>query len=92
VPLSEQAKAISAFAAPDGLYQHTVMPFGMLNAVATFQQMINHIIAGLGSCAAYLDDVVEYNQTFEDHILPLLNLFNRLKEANLTIKLMKSEF
>ena len=58
VPLSERAKVISAFATPDRLYQYTVMPFGMRNALATFQRMINYVISGLEGCAAYLDVVV----------------------------------
>ena len=92
VPLSEEPKAISAFATPDGLYQYTVMPFGMRHVPATFQWMINHIIAGLEGCAAYLDDVVVYSQTFEDHMLQLRTLLNKFKGANLTVNLTKSEF
>ena len=91
VPLSEQAKAISAFVTPDGLHQYTVMPFGMRNALATFQRMINHVIAGLKGCAAYLDDVVVYSQTLEEHVIQLRSFLHRLQEANLTVNLMKSE-
>ena len=58
VPLSERAKEISAFVTPDGLYQYKVMPFGMQNAPATFQRLINSVIAG---CEAYFDDVVIYS-------------------------------
>jgi len=92
VPLSAQAKAISAFVTPDGLYQYTVMPFVMRNAPATFQRMINHVIAGLEGCAAYLDDVVVYSQTLEEHVIQLHSFLHRLQEANLTINVIKSEF
>jgi len=68
------------------------MPFGMQNAPATFQHIINHTIVGLEGCAVYLDDVVVYSLTFDDHMLRLRNLLNRLKEANLTVNLMKNEF
>ena len=68
VPLSERAKAISAFTTLDGLYQYTVIPFGMRNALATFKQMINYVISGLEGCAAYLDDVVVCSQTWEQHM------------------------
>ena len=61
VPLSEYAKELSAFVTPDGLFQYTVMPFGMRNAPATFQRMINRVISGLEGCAAYIDDVVIYS-------------------------------
>ena len=92
VPLSEQAKVISAFATPDGLYQYKVMPFGMRNVPATFQQMINHIIAGLEGCATYLYDAIVYSQAIKDHMLWLHNFLHRLNKENLTIDLTKSEF
>ena len=63
VPLSERAKEISPFATPDGLYQYKVMPFGMKNAPATFQRLINGVISELDGCSAYIDDVVVYSDT-----------------------------
>ena len=92
VPLSERAKAISAFTTLDGLYQYTVIPFGMRNALATFKQMINYVISGLEGCAAYLDDVVVCSQTWEQHMERLCSFLNWLRGANLTVNLMKSEF
>ena len=89
VPLSKCVQEISVFVTPDGLYQYTVMPFGMRNALVTFQRMIN---LGLEGCAAYIDDVVIYSHSWEQHVRQLHNLFIRLKEANLTVNLMKSEF
>ena len=47
VPLTTRAKEISAFVIPDGFFQYTVVPFGMKNAPATFQRMINKVITGL---------------------------------------------
>ena len=68
VPLTTRAKEISAFATPDGLYQYKVMPFGMKNAPATFQRLINTVISGLEGCSAYIDDVVVYSDTWEEHL------------------------
>ena len=45
IPLTERAKEISAFVTPDELYHYKVMPFGMKNSPATFQCLINTIIA-----------------------------------------------
>jgi len=92
VPLSEQAKIISAFAMPDGLYQYTVMPFGMQNTPATFQCMINKVISGLDGCAAYLDDVMVFSYYWEQHIHQLHDFLHQLYEAKLRVILMKSEF
>lgn len=68
VPLTKWAKEVSAFATPDGLYQYCVMPFGMKNAPSTFQRMIKGVIAGLEGCEAYIDDVVVYSNTWDQHI------------------------
>ena len=61
VPLTTRAKEVSAFVTPDGLYQYKVMPFGMKNAPATFQCLINGVLSGLDGCEAYIDDVVVCN-------------------------------
>lgn len=68
VPMTPAAKEISAFVTPEGFYQYRVMPFGMKNAPATFQRMINEIIKGLEGCAAYIDDVVVFVSTWEEHL------------------------
>ena len=84
VPLTEKAKEVSAFVTPDGLFQYRVMPFGMKNAPATFQRMINSIYCGLKGCDAYLDDIVVYSATWEDHVQLLRDFFVRVQDAQLT--------
>ncbi|XP_069986300.1 uncharacterized protein [Penaeus vannamei] len=92
IPLTERAKRISAFVTPDGLYQYCVLPFGLRTAPATFQRLINSIIAGIDGCKAYLDDVIIYTNSWKDHVAKLQALFDRLTKANLTINLAKSDF
>ena len=92
VPLTDRAKEISAFVTPDGLFQYIVMPFGMKNAHATFQRMINKVIAGLEGCQGYIDDVVVYDDTWEQHLTRVRSFFTRLRTAKLTVNLVKSEF
>ena len=92
IPLTQRAKEISAFVTPQGLFQYTVMPFGMKNAPATFQRMVNELISGLDGCDAYIDDVVIYSDTWDDHVKRIRQLFERLSAANLTVNLVKSEF
>lgn len=62
------------------------MSFGLRNAPATFQRLMNLVVAGLGGCAVYLDDVVV------DHLQHIGALFSRLAEAHLTVNLAKCEF
>lgn len=92
VPLTTRAREVSAFVTPDGLYHYKVMPFGMKNVPATFQRLINTVISGLEGCSAYIDDVVVYSDTWEQHLRHVHSLMCRLMEAKLTINLVKSEF
>ena len=92
VPLTDRAKEISAFVTPDGLFQYKVTPFEMKNSPATFQRLINSVTAGLDGCEAYIDDVIIYSDTWEDHLKTIRKFFERLSEAKLTVNLAKSEF
>lgn len=92
VPLSNRAKEICSFITSSGLYSYTVMPFGLRNAPATFQRLMNTVVSGLHGCAVYLDDVVIYSDTWEEHIDRIKALLDRLVWANLTINLAKCEF
>ena len=68
-PLTPISQEKTAFITSSGLYEFLVMPFGLVNAPSTFQRMIQKVLAGTESFAgAYLDDVVIYSQTFEDHV------------------------
>ena len=92
VPLKQQAREISAFVTPSGLYQYKVMPFGMKNAPATFQRMVNKLVQDIEGCKGYIDDVVMYNDNWSDHISQIKHFFQIMQEAKLTMNLMKSEF
>jgi hypothetical protein len=68
------------------------MPFGMKNAPATFQRLVNSIIADIDGCEAYIDDLVLYADTWDKHMEQILKLFEKLSHANLTVNLVKSDF
>lgn len=92
VPLTKRAREIAAFITPSGLFSYTVMPFGLRNAPATFQRLMNRVVSGLEGCAVYLDDVVVYSDSWEEHVRRVKALFQRLEWARLTINLAKCEF
>ena len=91
-PLTTRAKEMSAFVTPDGLYQYTVMPFGMKNSAATFQRLINQTTQDIPNCDSYIDDIDIYSNTWDEHINQMRMLFDKLTMANLVINLVKSEF
>lgn len=92
VPLTPRAQEISAFITPSGLFSYTVMGFGLRNAPATFQRLMNQLVNGLEGCAVYLDDVVVYSNTWDDHLIKIRALFDRLAQGNLTLNLAKCDF
>ena len=92
IPLTPRAQEISSFATPDGLFKYKVMPFGLKNAPATFQRLINSIVQDIFQCNAYLDDIVIYSNDYSTHVKQLRHLFTKLDNANLTVNLAKSQF
>ena len=92
IPLTSRAKEISAFVTPDDFLCYRVMAFGMRNAPATFQRLINTVLTGMPGCEAYLDDVVLFSATWSEHIDQVRELFCRLSAARLTINLAKCDF
>ena len=63
IPMAEGSQEKTAFATPFGLFEFTIMPFELHSAQATFQQMINHVLA-----QAYIDDIVIYSRNWEEHL------------------------
>ncbi|XP_036419554.1 uncharacterized protein LOC118803140 isoform X1 [Colossoma macropomum] len=92
VPLTARASDISAFVTPDSFLQYTVMAFGMKNAPATFQRLMNQVLFDVSHCEAYLDDVIIYTETWDEHLSVLRTIFQRLDAASLTLNLAKCEF
>ncbi len=74
-----------------GLFEFTVMPFGLQGASATFQRLMDSVVAGLSFCAAYLDDVVIFSETWTEHLTHLEQVFVGLEEAGLTVKASKCQ-
>ena len=91
VPLTQRAREISTFVKPSSLYQYKVMPFGMKNAPAIFQRMVNKLVQDIDGCEGYIDDVVIYSDNWSDHIRQIKRFFQIMREANLTIHLINSE-
>ena len=93
VPVASSDRHKTAFITPFGLYQFTKMPFGLQGAPATFQRMMDRLIQGLQEFAsAYLDDLVIYSDSWEDHLLHIRQVLQCLQDAGLTAKPKKCQF
>jgi hypothetical protein len=94
VEMNPEDRPKTAFVTADGLYQFKVMPFGLTNAPSTFQRMMDVLLAGLkwNSCLVYLDDIVIFSKTIDEHLVRLEAVLKCLLSANLKLKLTKCKF
>lgn len=92
--MSEKDKHKTAFSVPSGHYQFKRMPFGLKNAPSSFQRLMNIVLSGLQStkCFVYLDDIVVYGSSLEEHNSKLVSVFNQLRRHNLKLQPDKCEF
>jgi len=84
----------TAFICPRGMYRFRAMPFGLCNAGATFQRLMDIVMSGLNLevCLVYLDDIVVYARTPEEHLERLRIVLDRLGRAGLKLKPEKCRF
>ena len=95
VPITEQEKAKTAFRISSGqLFEFNQVPFGLCNAPATFSRLMDHVLAGLHweTCLFYLDDIIVFSSTLEEHLTRLRQVFERLRHANLKLGADKYTF
>lgn len=96
VPLDPDSKHFTAFSTPDGsLYQFKVMPFGLKGSPATFQRlMTQEVLPGYihDFTMVYLDDVVVYSRTWDEHLHHLRLVFERLQQHGLHCAPEKCQF
>ena len=94
VKVAEEHREKTAFCTQQGLFEFNVMPFGLCNAPATFQRLMNSVLAGLQwiSCLVYIDDIMNVGKTFEEHLHNLYQVFERLRQAGLKVQLQKCQF
>ena len=94
VPLAEEDRAKTAFRTPTGHYEYLRMPFGLKSAPNTFQRLMNSVFMGLigTRCFAYLDDVIIFGETLQEHYTRFREFFQNLRQFNLKIERYKCEF
>lgn len=94
IKMDPQDKEKTAFITTHGLFEYEVLPFGLVNAPSEFQRLMDLVLSGLkwSICLVYLDDIVVYSKTFDEHIERLELVFNSLKAANFKCRSDKCEF
>lgn len=86
--------AKTAFTVENGHYEFVRMPFGLKNAPSTFQRVMDSVLRGIQNecCIVYLDDIIIFSTSLQEHIQKLTTVFERLRQFNFKIQLDKSEF
>lgn len=94
IPMSVTSRHLTAFVTPDGHFEFTRMPFGLVNAPSTFQKTINNILgnARFKDALAYMDDVNVPSKTVEDGFRKLREILDLFRAAGLTLNLKKCHF
>lgn len=92
--LEDDSKEKTAFITHAGLYEFNVMAFGLCGAPADFQRLMERVLRGLNWKIAliYLDDVLIFSCTFEDHLQHLRLVFDRFRASGLKLKPKKCFF
>ena len=81
-----------AFTSPFGKYEYVKVPFGLAQAPAYFQELMTGVLKDLPFAMAYLDDIIIYSSTPEEHLQHIKTVFEKLHHAKLSMKLSKYHF
>lgn len=94
IPIATNNATKTAFSTPYGHYKFKQMPFGLNNAPATFQRLIDKVLNDLQGVElfVYLDDIVIYSSSLTEHAHKFNKLADRLRAANLKLQPDKCEF
>ena len=90
--LSEESRPKTAFISSFGKWGFKRCPFGLAQAPAYFQRLVNEVLSGLTFAFGYLDDILVFSPDMETHLKHLRSLFEKLREADLKLKEVKCNF
>ena len=92
IALGKSSRAKTVFVMPFGKYEFLMVPFGLAQAPAYFQLLMNKVLKGLKFAMMYLDDIIIFSQDESQHLEHLEIVFSCLQEAGLKMKRSKCDF
>ena len=90
--MAEECMEMTTFVSKFGTFKFEVMPFGLKNAPATFQRMMDHLFRDVAFVCVYLDDFVVFSRSMEENLGHLKEVFALLAKFKLKVKIEKCEF
>ena len=94
IPIAERDREKTAFTADNNTYEFLYMPFGLVNAPSTFQRLMNTVFEDIlnRNVSVYIDDIIVYSRTIEEHMNHLRQVFERLDSRDLRLHPQKCRF
>ena len=92
IPLDISSIPKTAFNSPFGKYEYIKVPFGLAKVPAYFQELMTNILKDFNFTIAYLDDIIIFSKTPEEHLTHIRQVFEKLHSAKLSMKLSKCHF
>ena len=92
IALGKDSRAKTAFVTPFGKYEFLQVPFGLVQAPPFFQHLMNKVLDNCPFAMMYLDDIIIFSDTEEEHLAHIEEIFKRLEAADLKMKRSKCDF
>ncbi|HEY9759020.1 MAG TPA: RNase H-like domain-containing protein, partial [Oculatellaceae cyanobacterium] len=94
IPIHPEHQENTAFICEEGLFEYTVLPFGVCNGPSLFQRTMDSVLAGvkISKCLCYLDDIIVFGRTWQEHMENLEEVFKRLSSYDLVLGAKKCHF
>ena len=92
IALGKDSRAKMAFVTPFGKYEFLQVPFGLAQAPTYFQHLMNQVLDNCSFAMTYLDDIIIFSETKEEHLSHIEEIFRKLEAADLKMKRSKCDF
>lgn len=92
IELTDESKALTVLNTHKGLFQMNRLPYGVASSPGIFQRIIESIFAGMNNVAIFLDDILITGKNSKEHLENLFNVFGKLRDCGLRIKISKCSF
>ena len=92
IPLDEAFISKTAFTSPFGKYEYIKVPFALTQAPAYFQELMTGTLKDFNFAIAYLDNIIIFSKTAEEHLDHIKQVFRKLRSTHLSMKLSKCHF